>query len=90
VADHLVPGQRSPERLALLRVGDRLLENDAHGPDRPECHRQPLPLEVGHDQVEALVLLAEQVLLGHEDVGEGELAGVDARQPILSSLRDTE
>src|SRR5213592_3086512 len=35
-----------------------------------------LPLEVRHDQVEAAVLLAEQVLLRHEDVGERQLGRV--------------
>ena len=39
-------------------------------PTAPSAIEQPLPLEVGHDQVEALVLLAEQVLRRHAHVRE--------------------
>ena len=52
------------------------LDQALHRADGADRHQQPLPGEVGHDQLEALVLLAEQVLLRHLDVGEGQLAGV--------------
>ena len=76
VADRLEAPDRPAERLALLRVVERALEGRLHPADGAERHREPLPLEVGHDQVEALVLLAEQVLRGHAHVGERQLAGV--------------
>ena len=71
VADRLK--RRSPsERLRSSANCERLLERHLHPADRAERHQQPLPLEVGHDQVEAAVLLAEQVLLGDEHVVEGD------------------
>ena len=42
-----------PNAVALLGELERLLERDLHRADRAERHQQPLPLEVGHDQVEA-------------------------------------
>ena len=67
---------RPAERLALEGELERALERDLHRADGAERHQQPLPLEVGHDQVEAAVLLAEQVLLGHEHVVERDLRRV--------------
>ena len=82
---------RAAEGLALQRVLQRALERRLHPADGAERHREPLPLEVGHDQVEALVLLAEQVLFGHAHVGECELAGVRRVPPELLELaRDLE
>ena len=73
---------RTPALLAYARVFSSVA---CIAPDRAERHQQPLPLEVGHDQVEALVLLAEQVLLGHADVVEARSAPVsDACQPSFS------
>ena len=75
------------ERLALAGVGEGQLEAAASAADGAERHQQPLPLEVGHDQLEAAVLLAEQVLGGDEDVVEGELSAVsEACQPSFSSF----
>ena len=62
---------------------DRPLERPAHGADRAERHHQPLPLEVGHDQLEAAVELAEQVLARDEDLVEGDLGGVGGAPPQL-------
>jgi hypothetical protein len=55
VADRLEAADRPPERLALLRVVERHLEHPLHPPYRGQRHQQPLPCEVGHDQVEAAV-----------------------------------
>ena len=78
-----------PNASALLRVLDRPLDQPLHRADRADRHQQPLPGEVGHDQFEALVLLAEQVLLWHLDVGEGQLAGVGGvPAELLELLRD--
>jgi hypothetical protein len=65
-----------PERPALERVAERPLERHLHRADRSECHQQTLPLEVGHDQVEALVFLAEQVFLWHEHIVKRDQRGI--------------
>ena len=88
VPDRLEAADRPPERLALLGVFDGDLEQALHPADRAERHQQPLPLEVGHDQVEAAVLLSQQVLGGDLDVGEAELAGVGGVPAHLLELRD--
>ena len=77
-----------PNGSRSLREVERALEQRLHRADRAERHQQPLPLEVGHDQVEALVLLAEQVLLGHEHVVERDLAGVGRVPAELLELGD--
>jgi hypothetical protein len=56
--------------LCLVASLQRPLEGDLHSSDGAERHQQPLPLEVGHDQVEALVLLAEQVFRRDEHLVE--------------------
>src|SRR4051812_9226583 len=91
VADRLVLADRPAEGAALARVLDGRVQQVEHRADRAERHQEPLPLEVGHDQVEALVLLAEEVLLGHEHVLEGELARVGgAPAHLVELLRDAE
>jgi len=67
-------------------IFERRLEHRLHRTNRPERHQQPLPLEVGHDQVEAGVLVAEPVALGHEHVVEGDLGGV-GRMPAELAQR---
>jgi hypothetical protein len=61
---------------ALGQDRDHALERRAHRANRAERHRQPLPLGVGDDQVEAATLLAEQRVVGHRDVLERDLGGV--------------
>src|SRR5919106_2606936 len=78
----------APAALPARRLGNPF-QHPLHGGHRAQRHHQPLPLEVGHDQVEAAVLLAEQVLLGHEHVAERQLGGV-GRPPaqLLELPRD--
>src|ERR671914_54940 len=82
---HLRDGVAIPHRL------DDPLQHALHRGDCAQRHDQPLPLEVGHDQVEAAVLLAEQVLLRHEHVAERQLGRV-GRPPaeLLELARDLE
>ena len=87
VADRLELADRAAEGLALLGVGDGDLDQALHRADGADRHQQPLPGEVGHDQFEAAVLLAEQVLRRHLDVGEGQLAGVGGVPAHLLQLR---
>ena len=88
VADRLVcrSAGRTPCARARTAASAR---SDLHRPDRAERHQQPLPLEVGHDQVEAAVLVAEQVLLGHEDVVEARSARCRRRASRSSRSRGT-
>src|SRR5919106_2289895 len=78
----------APAALPARRLGNPF-QHPLHGGHRAQRHHQPLPLEVGHDQVEAAVLLAEQVLLGHEHVAEGQFRSV-GRPPaqLLELPRD--
>nr|WP_318210213.1 hypothetical protein [Streptomyces sp. SJL17-1] len=89
--------------LGVLERGDRLAEDRAVGhvllgePDgglglgvRAERDAPALGRRVLAEVVEALVLLAEQVLDRHLDVDEGQLGGVGGAQANLSSLRPTE
>ena len=64
-----------------------IVDQALHRADGADRHQQPLPGEVGHDQLEAAVLLAEQVLGRDLDVGEGELAGVGGVPAHLLQLR---
>ena len=72
----LVASRLPATPVAIPDGSERELEARLHGTDRAQGHQQPLPLEVGHDQVEAAVLLTEQVLLGDEHVVERDLGGV--------------
>mmetsp|Transcript_783 Transcript_783/g.2637 ORF Transcript_783/g.2637 Transcript_783/m.2637 type:complete len:310 (-) Transcript_783:135-1064(-) len=74
-ADHWVLHEGLAEGLALVGELQGLFEADTaeavgHGTDR-----EALMVEVLHDVLEALVLLAEQVLLRHLDVVEGDVRG---------------
>src|SRR4051794_14483099 len=59
VADDLGLADRAPERLALLRVLERLLEHPLGAGDAARGADQALALELPHDVVEALAELAE-------------------------------
>src|SRR5581483_7469350 len=87
---------------ASIRRAEHPLERRLHRADGAERHQQSLPLEVGHDQVEALVLFAEQVLLWHGHVLKADLrrvrgvpsellewAGVHAGAPLDDQKRDS-
>ena len=87
VADRLVARERTPERVALAREGGCALPGDLHRADCAERHRQALPLEVGHDQLEPLVELAEQVLLCDEHVLEADRGGIGGVPAELLELR---
>src|SRR3954453_17358213 len=63
------------EGLALLRVVDGVLERRAPDPDRIGRKRHARPLERAHHPVEALPLVADPTILGHEAVSEEQLAG---------------
>src|ERR1700694_2674936 len=81
VAYRLVAGERAAERVTLSREGGGAFPRALQRADGAEGHREALPLEVGHDQGEALVQAAEQVLLRDEDVLEadrGRVRGVPA------------
>src|SRR5215212_1439687 len=58
VADDLELADRAPERLALLRVLERLVEYALGARHAPRGADQPLALELPHDVVEALADLA--------------------------------
>lgn len=74
-ADDGVVDEALAEGLALVRVLDGLLVADAREADALDDDADALVVEVGHDHLEALVLLADQVLHGHLDVFEGDVRG---------------
>ena len=75
-----------PNGLAFLGVGERGRKHALHPADGGQRHQQPLPREVGHDQVEAAVLLAEQVLAGTSTSVNDSSPVSEECQPIFSSL----
>ena len=60
---------------ALVGVLDGLLEADAREAQALDDDADALVVEVGHDDTETLVLLAQQVLDGHLDVLKGDVGG---------------
>ncbi|GAA2923913.1 hypothetical protein GCM10020221_19920 [Streptomyces thioluteus] len=67
---------RPAERLALLDVALRLLQQVLGRGGGADGDGQPLLRQVGHQMAERAVQLTEQVLLGHADVVEEQLGGV--------------
>ena len=63
---------RAPERVALLGVLQRAVEDVLGGRDGARGADHPLALELPHDVVEALADLAEHGALGHAHVLEGQ------------------
>src|SRR3712207_8434687 len=75
---------RRPPRSTLFPY-TTLFRSDLHAAHRAERHEQPLPLEVGHDQREALVLAAEQVLL-RDERSEEHTSELQSRQYLVCRL----
>ena len=79
-ADDRVVDEAFPKRLALVRVFHRFLVADAGEAEALDDDADALVVEVGHDDLEALVLLAEEVFDGDFDILEGDVgrpAGTD-------------
>ncbi len=64
------------ERLALLGVGERVLEGLLRDGQGGDADGDALARQVLHQGDESAALLAEQVRHGHPDVGEEQLGGV--------------
>ena len=64
----------------LVSPLERLLDNEAHVADGGAGHHPALVVEVGQDDIDALVLLAEQVLDGNLDVVKGDVGGAGRRR----------
>lgn len=76
--DDRVIDQLLAEGAALVRVLDAVLVTHAREAQALDDDADALVVEVGHDDLEALVLLADQVLDGHLDVLEGDVGGAAA------------
>lgn len=63
----------------LMGPLEGLLNDETHVPDGGARHHPALVVEVGQDDIDALVLLAEQVLDGDLDVVEGDVRGTGGR-----------
>src|SRR5581483_2810759 len=83
VLHELVLADRLTERLALARVLDRTLEARTDDAARTGGDREPSLVERVHRDLEPLALFADQVLGGHLDVLEKELAGRARPDPEL-------
>src|SRR5436305_14645532 len=80
--DRLEVGEMGAELLALLRVGQRLLEGPLGDADRLGGDADAAAVEGGHGDLEAVSLLAETVAGRDAQVLEGQLGGargVDAQ-----------
>jgi hypothetical protein len=72
-SDDWVVDQALSKGLALVRILHALFVADASEAQTLDHDADALVVEVGHDDAEALVLFAEQVLDGHLDVFEGDV-----------------
>lgn len=72
-ADDRVLHELLAESATLVGVLDALLEADTREAQRLDDNTHALVVEVGHDDAETLVLLAEQVLNGDLDILEGDV-----------------
>src|SRR5829696_4482641 len=86
VPDHLEAADRAPERLPLHRVLQRPVERLLRGGDAARRADHPLALELPHDVVEALALLAEQCIDGHAHVLERQQRRVGSVHAELLQL----
>src|SRR5581483_4444333 len=88
--DRLVLRDRLAERLALLRVADRLLERPGRDPDRPRRDVHSAELDPAHEVAEALpqaCLAADHRVAGHPEPVERELDRLDALVAELAERR---
>jgi len=76
VPDGLELADLAAERLALQGVGQRLVKAALGAGHAARRADQPLALQLPHDVVEALALLAEDCGLGNAHVLEGQQRGV--------------
>lgn len=74
-ADDGVIDETLAESLALMGVLDALFVADASEANTLDDDTNALVVEVGHDNLETLVLLSDQVLNRHLDVFEGNVGG---------------
>src|SRR6185369_6411009 len=79
-------GDRLAERVALLHVGDGVVERAPARRDGRDADAEPLLLELLHEIPEALPLLAEQVRARDAAVLEEDLARVLRAKPELLEL----
>jgi hypothetical protein len=82
----LEAADRLTERLAVLDVLQCLAPGFTRAGDRRDRDGQPLRWQIVHEVVEALALLAEEVVAGHADVFEVQLGGVGGVQAHLVEL----
>ena len=86
VPDRLELADRAAEGGAVGGVLERAVEAALGAGHAARGADQPLALELPHDVVEALALLAEQRVLGHAHVLEGEQRGVGGVHAELLEL----
>lgn len=84
--DDRVVDQALAEGLALVGVLHGLFVANTGETDTLDDDADTLVVEVGHDDLESLVLLANQVLHGHLDVLEGNVGGTTAPDTLAIHL----
>mmetsp|Transcript_21090 Transcript_21090/g.65545 ORF Transcript_21090/g.65545 Transcript_21090/m.65545 type:complete len:216 (+) Transcript_21090:389-1036(+) len=82
VTDHLRLDERLAEGVAVAGVLDRFADHLVRGTSALSDHAEPLGVEVLHDVAEAVVLLAEQVLLVHAHLVEHDVRRVRRPPPL--------
>src|SRR5215813_13665627 len=91
VAPHLEAAHRHSKSFALASVVDRIANALLHGSHSSERCHQSFALEVFHDVVKTLVLLAEDVARGNAALVEEEFRGVGGQvADLLQLLADRE
>ena len=79
---------RLAERVALARVGDRVVEARLGDADRTRGDAEATALDGGHRDLEAVALLAEQRVGPDADLVEDDLAGAERPEAELVLVRD--
>jgi hypothetical protein len=87
-ADALVLPDRAAEDLALLGVLDAAAQRRPADAERGVGADHPLGVEPAEDGAEAVPDLADDVLVGHEQVVDEQLVGVDGVAAHLGDLAD--
>jgi hypothetical protein len=85
-SNHWVVNEALPKRLALVRILDAFLVTDSSKSQALDDDTDPLVVEVRHDHLEALVLLANEVFDRDLDIFEGDVCGATAPDTLAVHL----
>ena len=77
VRERLELADRAPERVALLGIGERLVDGRLRGADVAAADEHPLEVDAREHHLPPAVDGPDEVVLGHLDVAEEDLVGAE-------------